>query len=63
MLIYSKRSAESFDEIVRKYSLAPLMTHCIVMCISKKIKEFLQSKGWKKTEVLVPVRIDKNRSN
>ena len=29
-LIYSKRSAESFDEIVRKYSLAELMTQCIV---------------------------------
>ena len=53
-LIYSKRSAESFDEIVRKYSLAELMTHCVVMCISKKIEEFLNSKGWKKTEVFNP---------
>ena len=33
-LIYSKRSAESFDEIVRKYSLLELMTQCTVMCIS-----------------------------
>ena len=38
-LIYSQRSAESFDEIIRKYSLAQLMTHCKVMCISKKIKK------------------------
>ena len=53
-LIYSKRSAESFDEIVRKYSLAELMTHCTVMCISKKIEEFLKSKGWKKTETFNP---------
>ena len=53
-LIYSKRSAESFDEIVRKYSLAELMTHCTVMCISKKIEEFLKSKGWKKTEIFNP---------
>ena len=53
-LIYSKRSAESFDEIVKKYSLAELMTHCVVMCISKKIEEFLKSKGWKKTEVFNP---------
>ena len=53
-LIYSKRSAESFDEIIRKYSLAELMTHCKVMCISKKIEEFLKSKGWKKTEVFNP---------
>ena len=54
ILIYSKRSAESFDEIVRKYSLSELMTQCTVMCISKKIKEFLESKGWKKTETFNP---------
>ncbi len=53
-LIYSKRSAESFDEIVRKYSISELMTHCTVMCISKKIEEFLNSKGWKKTEIFNP---------
>ena len=53
-LIYSKRSAESFDEIVRKYSLAELMTQCIVMCISKKIEDFFKSKGWKKTDVFNP---------
>ena len=53
-LIYSQRSAESFDGIIRKYSLAELMTHCTVMCISKKIEEFLKSKGWKKTEIFSP---------
>ena len=53
-LIYSQRSAESFDEIIRKYSLAELMTHCKVMCISKKIEDFLKSKGWKKTEIFNP---------
>ena len=53
-LIYSRRSAESFDEIVRKYSLAELMTQCVVMCISKKIEDFLKSKGWKKTETFNP---------
>ena len=62
-LIYSKRSAESFDEMVRKYSLAELMTHCKVMCISKKIEKFLKSKGWKKTEIFSPgeelIRIEK----
>ncbi len=61
-LIYSKRSAESFDEIVRKYSLSELMTHCTVMCISKKIEDFLKSKGWKKTKIFNPgeelVKID-----
>ena len=62
-LIYSKRSAESFDEIVRKYSLEELMTHCIVMCISKKIEDFLKSRGWKKTKIFNPgeelVKIEK----
>ena len=53
-LIYSKRSAESFDEIVRKYSFSELMTQCTVMCISKKIEDFLKSKGWKKTETFNP---------
>ena len=53
-LIYSQRSAESFDEIIRKYSIAELMTHCKVMCISKKIEKFLKSKSWKKTEVFNP---------
>jgi uroporphyrinogen-III synthase len=53
-LIYSKRSAESFDEISRKYSLGQLMTQCKVMCISKKIEDFLKSKGWNKTEVFNP---------
>ena len=53
-LIYSRRSAESFDEIIRKYSLAELMTHCKVMCISKKIEEFLKSKGWKKIKIFNP---------
>ena len=62
-LIYSQRSAESFDGIIKKYSLAELMTHCTVMCISKKIEEFLKSKGWKKTEIFSPgeelIRIEK----
>ena len=53
-LIYSQRSAESFNEIVRKYSLLELMTQCKVKCISKKIEEFLKSKGWKKTEIFSP---------
>jgi len=54
ILIYSQRSAESFDSIISKYSLGELMTHCTVMCISKKIEEFLKLKGWKKTEIFNP---------
>tara|TARA_B100000965_G_scaffold155966_1_gene129949 strand:+ start:2564 stop:3283 length:720 start_codon:yes stop_codon:yes gene_type:complete len=53
-LIYSLRSAESFCEITKKYSLTELMTQCKVMCISKKIKEFLNNKGWNKLEVFLP---------
>ena len=53
-LIYSMRSAESFNEISKKYSLTELMTQCKVMCISKKIKEFLNSKNWKKVDVFIP---------
>ena len=30
------------------------MTHCIVMCISKKIEDFLKSRGWKKTKIFNP---------
>ena len=30
------------------------MTQCTVMCISKKIEEFLKSKGWKKTDTFNP---------
>ena len=54
VLIYSKRSAESFDDIIRKYSLSELMTQSTVMCISKKIEEFLKSKGWNKIEIFSP---------
>ena len=52
--IYPQRSAESFEEIVKKYSLAELMTRCKVMCISKKIEDFLKSKDWKNTEIFNP---------
>tara|TARA_B000000565_G_C23695489_1_gene343668 strand:+ start:162 stop:866 length:705 start_codon:yes stop_codon:yes gene_type:complete len=53
-LIYSMRSAESFDDIVKKYSLLEMMTQCLVMCISKKIENFFKLKGWKKTETFNP---------
>ena len=63
ILIYSQRSAESFNEIVSKYSFSELMTHCTVMCISKKIKEFLETKGWNKIVIFNPgeelIKIDK----
>lgn len=37
IFVYSQRSAQSFIEIVKKYSLYPLMTGSTVMCISKKV--------------------------
>ena len=30
------------------------MTQCTVMCISKKIEEYLKSRGWNKTELFNP---------
>ena len=62
IFVYSLRSAESFNSIVANYSLAPMMTQSVVMCISKKIEDFLKSKGWNKTELFNPgeelVKID-----
>ena len=54
IFIYSKRSAESFIEIVKKYSLNGLMTESRVLCISEKVLEVLKKSGWKKLEVFQP---------
>ena len=54
IFVYSARSAESFIEIVKKYSLYPLMTGSKVMCISDKIASLFKSDGWKKVEVFNP---------
>ena len=53
-LIYSKRSAESFIEIVKKYSLNGLMTESRVLCISEKVLSVFKNLGWKKLEVFQP---------
>ena len=52
--IYSQRSAESFIEIVKKYSLNGLMTESRVLCISEKVLGVLKKSGWKKLEVFQP---------
>ena len=52
--IYSKRSAESFVEIVKKYELNGLMTESRVLCISEKVLNVLKNTGWKKLEVFEP---------
>ena len=54
IFIYSLRSAQSFVEISKNYSLYPIMTGSTVMCISKKVADFFKSKGWKKIEVFNP---------
>ena len=54
IFIYSQRSAESFIEIVKKYSLYGQMTDSRVLCISKKVLGVFKNSGWKKLEVFQP---------
>ena len=54
IFIYSQRSAESFIEIVKKYSLNVLMTESRVLCISEKVLSIFKNSGWKKLEVFQP---------
>ena len=54
IFIYSKRSAESLSEIVKKYSLNGLVTESRVLCISEKVLDVLKKSGWKKLEVFHP---------
>tara|TARA_Y100000996_G_scaffold386855_1_gene345207 strand:- start:122 stop:820 length:699 start_codon:yes stop_codon:yes gene_type:complete len=51
ILVYSKRSAESFIELVKKYSLNGLMTDSRVMCISEKVLNIFKEAGWRKLEI------------
>jgi len=50
ILVYSKRSAESFIDLTKKYSLNGLMTGSRVMCISEKVLNVFKKAGWKKLE-------------
>ena len=54
IFVYSSRSAQSFIEIVKNYSLYPLMTGSKVMCISKKVAEIFLNNKWKKVEIFNP---------
>ena len=54
IFVYSTRSAISFIEIVKKYSLYPLMTGSKVMCISKKVADIFSIDNWKKVKVFDP---------
>ena len=51
ILVYSKRSAESFIDLTKKYSLNGLMTDSKVMCISEKVLNVFKDAGWKKLEI------------
>ena len=55
IFVYSLRSAESFIEIVKNYSLYPIMTDSIVMCISKKVATIFSNDGWKKIKIFNPL--------
>jgi len=54
IFVYSTRSAISFIEIVKKYSLYPLMTQSKVMCISKKVADIFFMDNWKRVKVFDP---------
>ena len=51
IFVYSLRSAQSFIEIIKNYSLFPLMTESKVMCISKKVANIFTANSWKKVEI------------
>ena len=54
IFIYSTRSALSFVEIVKNYSLDPIMTGSKVMCISKKVADIFSTKKWRNVEIFNP---------
>ena len=54
IFVYSTQSAISFIDIVKKYSLYPLMTGSKVMCISKKVAEIFSMDKWKKIRIFNP---------
>ena len=54
IFVYSVRSAESFIEIAKNYSLYTLMTDSKVMCISSKVLEIFKLNGWKNLELFDP---------
>ncbi len=51
IFVYSKRSAESFIDLAKKYSLNGVMTGSRVMCISEKVLNVFKQAGWKKLEL------------
>ncbi len=54
IFIYSMRSAESFNSMIKKNTLATLMTQSTLMCISDNIILYLKKAGWKKLDKFTP---------
>ena len=50
IFVYSKRSAESFIDLAKKYSLNGLMTGSRVMCISENVLNVFKEAGWRNLE-------------
>ena len=54
IFVYSSRSAESFIELTKNYSLYPVMTGSKVMCISSKVLQIFERNNWKNLELFEP---------
>ena len=54
LFIYSSRSAKSLSNLINKYSLLNVVTHCNLMCISEKVLLVLKQMKWKKAFIFNP---------
>ena len=54
LFIYSSRSAKSLFNLINKYSLLNVVTHCNLMCISEKVLLVLKQIKWKKAFIFNP---------
>jgi len=54
LFIYSSRSAKSLSNLINKYSLLNVVTHCNLMCISEKVLLVLKEIKWKKVFIFTP---------
>ena len=52
--IYSTKSAKNLFNLINKYSLLNVVTHCNLMCISEKVLLVLKQIKWKNTFIFNP---------
>ena len=52
--IYSSKSAKNLFNLINKYSLLNVVTHCNLMCISEKVLLILKQIKWKNTFIFNP---------